>query len=415
MGAAGVAAPPLRGPPVNAAPFALPGTLLAVAWAALLALAEGGLAAQPRLMELALAGGYADKPERFRRALTLWRITLLALAAVGASQLVHWWVAPWPRAALALAGTVALLALCGDLAPRAIGLWRADRFGERAVRWTALSLTLLWPLFAAAGIVDRALARLVGVAASRKGRVDPAQRDMLLGVFTLADTMVSEVMTPRVDVVGVDRAAPFDALVKAVATAEYSRLPVYDTDLDHIVGVLFAKDLLPALFAAERGPGDWQGLVRPVDIVPETKTLDAQLRDFQRGPSHLVVVVDEFGGTAGIVTMEDALEEIVGEIRDEYDAAPEPTVHAESPGTFVVDGRVALDELSVALGVAFEHEEVQTAGGLVVAELGHVPGRGDRIELQGYRITVEQVTRRTVARLRFERLPEPDQGGGAAP
>jgi len=102
----------------------------------------------------------------------------------------------------------------------------------------------------------------------------------------------------------------------------------------------------------------------------------------------------------------------VGEIRDEYDAAPDPTVRAEGPGVFVVDGRVPLDELSAALGVLFEHEEVQTAGGLVVAELGHVPGRGDTVELQGYAVTVEQVTRRTVSRLRFERLPEPDEGGG---
>jgi len=398
---------------VSLAPFALPGTLLALAWAALLALAEGVLAAQPRLMEIALAGGYSDKPERFRRALFLWRVTLLVLAAVGTSQLLRWWTAPWPRAALALVTIVVLLAVCADLAPRTVGLWRADRLGARAVRWTAVSLAILWPLFAAAGIVDRAFARLFGVAASRKGRVDPAQRDMLLGVFSLADTMVTEVMTPRVDVVGVEAATPFDEVVKAVAAAEYSRLPAYDTDLDHIVGVLYAKDLLPALFAPGSGPTDWKGLVRPVDIVPETKTLDGQLRDFQRGPNHLVVVVDEFGGTAGIVTLEDVLEEIVGEIRDEYDAAPDPTVRAEGPGVFVADGRVPLDELSAALGVLFEHEEVQTAGGLVVAELGHVPGRGDTVELQGYAVTVEQVTRRTVSRLRFERLPEPDEGGGA--
>ncbi len=280
------------------------------------------------------------------------------------------------------------------------------------MRWTAVSLAILWPLFAAAGIVDRAFARLFGVAASHKGRVDPAQRDMLLGVFALADTMVTEVMTPRVDVVGVEAGTPFDEVVKAVAAAEYSRLPAYDTDLDHIQGVLYAKDLLPALFVPGSGATDWKSLVRPVDIVPETKTLDAQLRDFQRGPSHLVVVVDEFGGTAGIVTLEDALEEIVGEIRDEYDAAPDPTVRAEGPGVFVVEGRVPLGELSAALGVLFEHEEVQTAGGLVVAELGHVPGRGDTVELQGYAVTVEQVTRRTVSRLRFERLPEPDEGGG---
>jgi CBS domain containing-hemolysin-like protein len=204
----------------------------------------------------------------------------------------------------------------------------------------------------------------------------------------------------------------FEAAAKAVATAEYSRLPAYDRDLDHIVGVLYAKDLLPPLFAAGPEEGTWRERLRPADIVPETKTLDAQLRDFQRGPSHLVVVVDEFGGTAGIVTLEDVLEEIVGEIRDEYDAAPDPTVREEGPGVFVADGRVPLGDLAAALGVSFDGEDAVTAGGLVVAHLGHVPEKGDTVELGGYRVTVEQVTRRAVARVRCERLP--DAGGGPA-
>jgi len=396
---------------VSLAALALPGTALALAWAALLALCEGVLAAQPRFMELALAGGYADKPERFRRALALWRITLLMLAAMGVSQLLHWWTAPWSLAVAALAGVVAGVAVFADLVPRAVGLWRAERLGERVVPLTAGSLALLWPLFAVAGGVDRALARLFGVAASRRGRVDPAQRDMLLGVFSLADTMVSEVMTPRVDVVGMDCRLSFQDLARAVAAAEYSRLPAFEGDLDHVLGVLYAKDLLPALFGAAPEAAEWKSLLRPLDVVPETKTLDAQLRDFQRGPSHAAIVVDEFGGTAGLVTLEDVLEEIVGEIRDEYDSAPEPTIRAVGPGVFVVDGRVPLDDLSAALGEPLELEDVQTAGGLVVAELGHVPERGDAVELAGYRVTVEQVVRRTVGRLRFERLPESAEAG----
>jgi len=393
---------------VSATSLAVLGTLLAIGWAALLALAEGALAAQPKLMELALAGGYADKPERFRRALALGRISLLVLSAVGAAEVLHWWMAPWWRAGLALVGVVAGLVLVADLVPRVAGLWRAERIGAPVVHATAVTLTFLWPAFAAAGVVDRALARLFGVAASQRGTVDPAQREMLLGVFSLADTMVSEVMTPRVDLAGLDSRTSFDAAVKAVAAAEYSRLPVFEGDLDHIIGVLYAKDLLPALFAASPAAAAWRDLLRPADIVPETKTLDAQLRDFQRGPSHLVVVVDEFGGTAGIVTLEDVLEEIVGEIRDEYDAAPEPTVRAETPGVFVADGRVSLDDLSAALGASFAHEDVQTVGGLVVAVLGHVPERGDAVTLGGYRVTVDQVSRRAVSRLRFERIHEPD-------
>ena len=228
---------------------------------------------------------------------------------------------------------------------------------------------------------------------------------MLLGVFALADTMVSEVMTPRVDVVGVDCSGAFDDTVRAVAAAEYARVPAYDADLDHIVGVLYAKDLLPALFAGDAAPAHpWRSLVRPVDFVPETKTLDAQLRDFQRGPNHLAVVVDEFGGTAGIVTLEDVLEEIVGEIRDEYDTAEEPAIATVQPGVFAVSGRAPLESVAEVLRAPLDQEGVSTIGGLVYSALGRVPVAGEQIELGGFRITVEQVVRRRIRRLRFERL-----------
>ncbi len=276
--------------------------------------------------------------------------------------------------------------------------------GRVAVRLAAGSLSLLAPVIVAAGIVDRALARLFGVAAPGRHAPDPAQRDMLLGVFALADTMVSEVMTPRVDVTGVNCADTFEATVRTVAAAEHARLPAYDGDLDHIVGVLYAKDLLPALFADRAEAGrPWRSLVRPVDIIPETKTLDAQLRDFQRGPNHLAVVVDEYGGTAGIVTLEDVLEEIVGEIRDEYDATETPEIAAAPGGAFLVDGRATLDALSEALGTPFAHEEVTTVGGLVYSALGHVPAVGEHVALGPWRATVEQVVRRSIRRVRFDR------------
>jgi CBS domain containing-hemolysin-like protein len=384
---------------------AVVGAALATAWAALLALADGALAADPALAETSLRGALAEKPERFRRALALARITFLALAAVGAAGALAWWRAGAPLAAVALVAVVAVVAVVGDLAPRALGLWRGARIGRHAVRAAAASLTFLTPVIVAAGIVDRALARLFGVPPRRPSAPDPAQRDMLLGVFALADTMVSEVMTPRVDVVGVECAAAFDDTVRAVAAAEYARVPAYDGDLDHIVGVLYAKDLLPALFAAEAAPPQpWRALLRPVDFVPETKTLDAQLRDFQRGPSHLAVVVDEFGGTAGIVTLEDVLEEIVGEIRDEYDTAEEPAIAAAQAGVFMVSGRAPLESVAEVLGAPLDHAGVSTIGGLVYTAFGRVPVAGEQIELGGFRVTVEQVVRRRIRRLRFERL-----------
>ncbi len=384
---------------------ALAGAALATAWAALLSLADGALAADPALAETTLTGAYAERPERFRRALALSRIIFLALAAVGASGALAWWHADFTRAALVLGLVVVLIAALGDLGPRTLGLWRGARLGPAAIRTAAKSLAILVPLSVAAGILDRALARLFGVAARGRTAPDPAQRDMLLGVFALADTMVSDVMTPRVDLTGVDCARSFEETVGVVASAEHARLPAFDRDLDHIVGVLYAKELLPALFGGDAGvQGAWRSLVRPVDIVPETKTLDAQLRDFQRGPSHLAVVVDEYGGTAGIVTLEDVLEEIVGEIRDEYDATEQPEIVELAPGSYLVDGRTTLDALSEALGTAFSHEEVSTAGGLAYSALGRVPIAGERLDLNGWRVTVDQVVRRSIRRLRFERV-----------
>ena len=375
-------------------------------WAALLALCEGSLAADPHLSGTVLPAVYAEKPERLRRGLAIGRVGLLVLCAVALSGAVRWWESALPTALGWLFGLVLFTVVFADLLPRLIGLWRGPFVGRWAVKLTAATLTIPAPIFIAAGVIDRGFSRMFGVAVPKGQASELAQRDMLLGVFALADTMVSEVMTPRVDVVGVDLHLDFDAAVAQVAAAEFARVPVFDGDIDHIVGVLVVKDLLPARFGPG-GPANWQGLVRSVEIVPEVKTLDRQLRDFQRGPGHLAVVVDEFGGTAGIVTLEDVLEEIVGEIGDEYDEAQGPAIVETSRGVFEVGGRASLDALAEALHTPLEHEEVSTAGGFVYAALGHVPKEGETVEIAGCRVTVEKVVKRGIARLRFERLPYP--------
>ena len=380
----------------------LVGALLAGVWAALLALAEGALAAEPRLGATVLPPLYMEKPERLRRALAIGRIVLLALAAIALSGATRW----WERGVLA--GTAWFLALVvgvalgTDLLPRLIGLWRASVVGPWAVRVTAATLAMPAPIFVAVGIIDRAFARLFGAAEPGTPTRDVAQREMMLGVFALADTMVAEVMTPRVDVVALDARLSFDEVVTQVASAEFARLPVFDGDMDHIVGILYAKDLLPARFGLEPA-GDWHTLVRPLDVVPEVKTLDRQLRDFQRGPSHMALVVDEFGGTAGLVTLEDVLEEIVGEIADEYDLPPASPVTEEGAGVLVADGRAALEDLGAAMGQEIAHEEVTTAGGWVYSLFGRVPHNGESVTIPGWKVTVVRVEKKRIARVRLER------------
>ncbi|MEP6472479.1 MAG: hemolysin family protein, partial [Gemmatimonadota bacterium] len=223
------------------------------------------------------------------------------------------------------------------------------------------------------------------------------QRDMLFGLFSLTDTTVAEVMTPRLDIMAVDASASSDEVVAVFRNSEHSRLLVYDGQSDAVAGVLYAKDMLASV--SREDSDNWAALIRPAAYVPEGKTLDRQLRDFQRGPAHLAVVVDEFGGTAGIVTLEDILEQIVGEIRDERDTDEVAPIQPLPDGSYEVDGGVALSELEGILGHNFERQDVSTVGGLILAELGHVPKTGEEVVLGGYRFRVDLVSRRRIRRV----------------
>jgi CBS domain containing-hemolysin-like protein len=354
------------------------------------------------------------------RALHVARLALLVLAAVAAGDALGWWTRPWVAALSAWAVAVGFLFVVGDALPRSVARI-APELASAALPLARRTLVpfglLLWVL----AWLDRGLHRLVATPRPLQPTLGVAQRDMLLGVFTLADTRVDEVMTPRLDMIAVDLAASTEEVVEAFRQSEHSRLPVYDGTPDNIVGVVFAKDLVPVILgvtgagtaagaggAGEAGdtavPPRWQALVRPASYVPESKTLDSQLRDFQRGPAHLAIVVDEFGGTSGLITLEDILEEIVGEIHDEHDVGEPPAIRQEGD-RYWVDGRVTLDDLSQVLGRAFEHPEVSTVGGLVYSVLGRVPRAGDELTLDGYRVVVERVERRRVTRVVVQRQP----------
>jgi magnesium and cobalt transporter len=214
---------------------------------------------------------------------------------------------------------------------------------------------------------------------------------------------VDEVMTPRIDVISVDLSASQPQLLDTFRTAEHSRLLVVDGDPDNVVGVIYAKDIVPRL-AARSTDSDWHPLVKPVEFVPEAKRLDRQLRDFQRGAAHLVVVVDEYGGTSGIVTLEDILEQIVGEIQDEYDTEEVAPIQRTGDGGLMVQGSVPLVDLEAELDYRFDRDDVGTVGGLVLAVAGRVPRVGERFTVGEFTFTIDQVTRRRVRRVVFRRL-----------
>jgi len=334
------------------------------------------------------------------RALHIARLALLVLGGVATGHMLGWWDRPWPQALADLSLASGLLFVVGDALPRSLARL-APELADAALPIARRALSPFEPLRSLIALVDRGLHGLVTTDRPQEPALAGAQRDMLLGVFTLADTTVSEAMTPRLDMVAFDVNAPFEEVLAQFQTSVHSRLPVYDGTPDTIVGLVFAKDVAPIALGIA-AVGRWQDLVRPPLFVPETKTLDSQLRDFQRGPTHVAIVVDEFGGTSGLITLEDVLEEVVGEIRDEHDVETPPAI-VQDGTRYWVDGRVTLDELSLVLGRPFDRQDVSTVGGLIYLALGRVPRPGEELMLDGFRVVVEQVDRRRVTRVYFEK------------
>jgi CBS domain containing-hemolysin-like protein len=359
------------------------------------------------------------------RALAFARVLaqLLTGASVARALLLH------ERSTLAAVG-LALLAsavavIVTESAAREIG----DALGARAARGLApivrVAEIVLAPVLLLNARLDEALMRALPPApADESSReetaeqfrevitseadVTPQEQSLLAGVFSLGETVVHEIMVPRVDMVGVERETPWSEVLDRVRSSEHSRLPVYDETLDEILGILYAKDLLPDVIAGQEPAAGWTSLVRAALFIPPTKRVDAQLRDFRASGTHIAIVVDEYGGTAGLITIEDVLEEIVGDIRDEYDVDDERPIECEGTNRFWVSGRVTLDELSDVTGHPFEHEDVSTVGGLVYELLGRVPRAGEQLAVDGFRVIVERVVRRKIQRVYLERLePEP--------
>src|SRR2546430_4527394 len=343
----------------------------------------------------------AERRVPLHRALHVARLALLVLGAVATAHASAWWTRPWAPALAILGIGMLLLFIVGDALPRSVGRI-APELSESALPFARRTLAPFGPLLWLLAWADRGLHALVHAPRPLQPDLGIAQRDMLLGVFTLADMTVDEVMTPRLDMAGVDVSASTEEVLETFRQTQHSRLPVLDGSPDNVGGVVFGKDFVPIAMGLAEPSLRWQTLVRPAAFVPETKTLDSQLRDFQGTPAHIAIVVDEFGGTSGLITREDILEEIVGEIRDEHDTDTAPTIRRDG-GRVWVDGRVSLDELSAALGTTFAHAEVSTVGGLVYSVLGRVPRPGDELTLDGYRVVVERVEQRRVTQVSFEK------------
>ncbi len=372
--------------------------LVSALWAGLLTLAEESPAVRRALTDATV--GPRD-PIPLHRAFHVGRLALLFIGGIAAGTAVGWWYRPTIEFLGSFAVSSALLFLLGEGLPRII----ADLLPEASTAATGparKSLLPFQPLLGVVGAVERFVQLPLKMPDVPQSGIGALQREILVGVFSLGDTTVADVMTPRVDVFSVEYDDGWPEIVAALRRSEHARILVYREGPDDVAGILHARDLMPAISGAAPVPEHWQDTIKKPDWVPETKTIDAQLRDFERNQTNIAIVADEFGGTSGIVTPEDILEEIVGEIRDEYDVHEKPPIEREDESRFWVDGAVTLDDLSEEMGTTIENDEVGTVGGLIYLELGRVPEPGEELQIANYRVVVEQVVQRRIKRVYFE-------------
>ena len=227
------------------------------------------------------------------------------------------------------------------------------------------------------------------------------ERKLLRSIVDFSDTLVREVMTPRPDIVALPVDATLDELKALFREQEYSRIPVFHDSLDNIQGFVFVKDLI-LRDGTPKGDQPIAGLLRPAHFVPETKPVTDLLHEFQKRRVQIAIVVDEYGGTAGLVTLEDLLEELVGEIRDEYDVESEPIVN-EGNGSYVFSGTVDVDEIVERLRVPIEREGFESVGGFLLSHSGRVPSVGETFEINGLKVEVVDAERRRIRKVRISR------------
>jgi len=233
---------------------------------------------------------------------------------------------------------------------------------------------------------------------ARRDLLDRDSLDMIEGVLQVSEMKVRDIMVPRSQMDVVDKDSPPEGYLPMLIESGHSRFPMVDGDKDKVIGILLAKDLLRYLFLdkKKRAQFNVHDMLRPAVFVPESKRLNVLLREFRTSRNHMAIVVDEYGGVAGLVTIEDVLEQIVGEIADEYDIEDDVMIMPRDGGEYVVKALVTLADFNTRLNSQLAHEEIDTVGGLVMSRLGHVPRRGEKIDIDNWRFEVLRADSRRV-------------------
>ncbi len=244
-----------------------------------------------------------------------------------------------------------------------------------------------------------------------RGLISEDEGDMIQGIFSFRDTVAREIMVPRTDTVAAPVDTPIETIIQLIVDSGHSRIPIYQDSIDNIVGILHAKDLLRYW---NKSPVELRETLRPPYFIPESKKISEVLRDLRHRKSHMAIVIDEYGGTAGVLTLEDIIEEIIGEIMDEYDSE-ETWLVEEEDGSIIVDARLNIEDLEEYLDVDFPEGKFESIGGFIISRLGKVPNVNEKVTFRGYEMTVEAASSRKVEKIRIRKLDGNAEGDLADP
>lgn len=377
-------------------------------------------------------------PQRFLTTILVLNSVAVIVASSLATEMALRYLPPdppWFRDAVSSVVMSLVVLICAEITPKLLAIQNTERAALRLGPVVNFFATLLRPLIAVLTWITGGLARLFGGQTTRLDQhyteeelrmlievgeeqhiLEEEETAMIHGVFEFGDTLVREVMRPRIDVAAVAANAPFQDVLEVAMTAGHSRIPMYEDSIDNVIGVLYVKDLLRYLLP-EHQTINLRALARPPVFVPESAKVTQVFHDMRTKKVHMAIVSDEYGGTAGVVTIEDLLEEIVGEIQDEYDTE-EPAVEPAGEGIFIVDGSVSMGTIDELLEVDLETDAYDTIGGLIYSQLGASPEEGATALVGPLQATVLAMDGRRVRRVRVERRtdtpPADDTLGGAA-
>ena len=321
-----------------------------------------------------------------------------------------------------------LILFFGEITPKSLAVHHAVSVAKVAAWPIYILSVLLYPVgrffSLASGLLLRTLGleprnvslvseeelRLILAGAEEAGTIEAQEEEMIHSILELEETPVREIMTPRVEMVAIEAEATLEDFLHLFREHRYSRVPVYRESVDHIVGVAYAKDLLDYPCEEDLRGRTVASIAHPPYFVPENMDAWNLLRELKRRKVHMAIVVDEFGGTAGLVTMEDVMEEIVGEIYDETDEPEDAAIKRLPDGSLSIQAQTPIDEVSEALGVELPEGEYDTLSGFLYEQFGRIPSVGESVEWQGFRFVVESGSQRRIERVRVERLVEHGEG-----